>query len=227
MSGGARGSLTTFDETIKLQQPDAQVLIAAYNCGCFPMADPTTGLIDWYSPDPRGVLPLDRFHVPRSLARVVRQERFEIHVDRSFHEVLTQCSRLGQAPEQNWLDPRIMEAVMQLHRMGMAHSVEAWSDGRLVGGLYGISLGGAFFGESMFCRPGDGGRDASKVCLVHLVRRLRDRGYRLLDVQFVNDHLRQFGVVEIPVHEYDQALEEALRTECRFVEPAQTIAGSM
>ena len=190
-------------------------LVRAYCAGIFPMGDDTqTGVVRWYAPDPRGLLPLGRgFHVPSSLARIVRQERFRVTADRAFDRVIAACADR----ERTWITPRIQRAYRALHRAGKAHSVEAWTDeGELAGGLYGVALGGAFFGESMFFRKSN----ASKVALVHLVRRLRRRGYRLLDTQYSNPHLEQFGAVEIPREEYQRRLARALRADVTWGDPA-------
>ncbi len=186
------------------------LLLEAYRRGLFPMALPD-GEIRWFSPDPRGVLPLERFHVPRRLARVVRQERFEVRVNCAFDQVIRACADL----EETWISEQIVESYGELHRLGFAHSVEVWRDDRLVGGLYGVSLGGAFFGESMFHRV----TDASKVAFHALVDRLRQRGYGLLDVQWVTPHLAIFGACEISRRRYLRLLDVTLRLGCRFVEP--------
>ena len=168
------------------------MLVSAYASGWFPMAD-EHGEIRWYSPDPRGIIPLDGFHVPSRLARVVRRGAFEIQIDRAFHDVIRACAAAERDPQDpgSWISADIVESYGALHEAGVAHSVEAWQDGRLAGGLYGVALGGAFFGESMFHRV----TDASKVALVALVERMRSRGYRLLDTQWTTEHLRQFGAV--------------------------------
>jgi leucyl/phenylalanyl-tRNA---protein transferase len=180
-----------------LQRPNAELLLRAYARGIFPMADPRAGTIDWYSPDPRAVIPLDAFHVPRSVARVAKS-----------------ASRPGR--NETWLDERLIRAYLELHRSGFVHSVEAWREGKLVGGLYGVHLGAAFFGESMFSRPELGGRDASKVCLLWLVERLRAGRFRLLDTQFKTPHLARFGCVEISRAEYLERLEAALEHRGRW-----------
>jgi|SRR5579872_2259809 len=169
------------------------------------------GEIRWYSPDPRGVLPLDGFHVPRRLARVVRAGRFDIRVDTAFRDVIVACSQRADA-DGNWIDQEIIDSYCSLHALGHAHSVEAWQDGALAGGLYGVAIGGAFFGESMFHRVAD----ASKAALVALVERLRARGFTLLDIQWVTDHLLQFGAIEIPRRRYLRLLDQALRVEATF-----------
>ena len=172
------------------------------------------GEIRWYSPDPRGILPLDAVHFSRRLARVARQGRFRVEVDRAFGDVIRACAADERDPEDpgSWINADIIESYTALHRQGIAHSVETWSDDRLVGGLYGVALGGAFFGESMFHRE----TDASKVALVALVERLRARGYVLLDTQWVTPHLAQFGAIEIPRAQYLRRLERSLQLDCVF-----------
>ena len=174
------------------------------------MVRPETREVEWYSPDPRAVIPLDDFHVPKTLARRVRQRPFEITTDRSFEEVIRACSEPAAGREQTWIDERLVRAYCDLAEQGGAHSVEARLDGQLVGGLYGVHLGGAFFGESMFSRPQRGGTDASKLCLVELVARLRRGGFGLLDTQFWTPHLATFGCVEIPRTRYLRQLARAL-----------------
>ncbi|OSQ37176.1 leucyl/phenylalanyl-tRNA--protein transferase [Thalassospira mesophila] len=184
-----------------------ELLIRAYSVGLFPMAeshdDPT---LYWIDPEWRGILPLDGFHVPRSLRRVVRRGDFTIRVDSDFSGTIAACAATTDNREETWINASIREAYCRLHQMGCAHSIEAWQDGELVGGLYGVSLGQAFFGESMFSRA----TNASKVALVHLVALMRQGGYQLLDTQFVNDHLKQFGVVEISREKYRAKLANAL-----------------
>jgi len=198
-----------------------ELLIRAYAAGIFPMAerrdDPT---IFWVDPRVRGILPLDGVHVRRRLQRTIRSGAFEVRCDTAFEEVIDQCAVSGRGRRETWINRPIRDAVIGLHDMGFAHSVETWRDGRLVGGLYGVALGAAFFGESMFSR----GRDASKVALVHLVARLRIGGFRLLDVQFTTAHLGQFGVVEIPARVYLEKLDQALSFQGVFpaaAEPAR------
>ncbi len=192
------------------QHPNARLLLWAYRHGAFPMADPDSGSLEWFSPNPRGIIPLDAFRVPKNLAREVRRRRFEIRYDTAFRDVMTSCGPQRPAPEGSWIDERLLAAYGSLHEIGHAHSVEAWREGRLVGGLYGVHLGAAFFGESMFVRPELGGTNASKVCLVHLVERLIERNFRLLDTQLWNPHLDQFGCIEIPRREYLRRLEDAV-----------------
>lgn len=194
---------------------ETSVLIAAYAQGIFPMSlgEDQGGEIGWFSPDPRGIIPLDTFSVPRRLARVVRQNRFEIRFDSAFEFVMRACAadRRGDK-EGTWISDEIIDSYVALHARGLAHSVEAWREGTLVGGLYGVHLGSAFFGESMFHLE----TDASKVALAALVERLRERGFTLLDTQWTTPHLEQFGAVEIPKAEYLARLSEALATRASF-----------
>lgn len=184
------------------------LLLHAYRHGLFPMADPDDGdRVYWYAPDPRAVLPLDAFHVPRSLERVLRAAPFEVQVDRAFEAVMRACAAPSRGRETTWISEEFVAAYGDLHAEGHAHSVECWQGDELVGGLYGVALGGAFFGESMFHRV----RDASKVALVHLVERLRAGGFVLLDTQMTTPHLERFGVVEIPRMVYELRLATALR----------------
>jgi leucyl/phenylalanyl-tRNA---protein transferase len=189
------------------------LLLCAYASGLFPMAndrhDPT---IHWIDPKRRGILPLTRFHVPRSVRKVIRRGRFQIRVDSAFAEVIEACAEVCPERPRTWLNDELIALYRALHRRGYAHSVESWAEGQLVGGLYGVSLGAAFFGESMFTR----GRDASKVALVALVERLIAGGYRLLDTQFVTDHLRQFGAIETSREQYHRELQRALATPAVF-----------
>jgi leucyl/phenylalanyl-tRNA--protein transferase len=190
----------------------ADALLNAYASGWFPMAI-GPGEIRWYSPDPRGVFPLDGFRVPSRLARSLRAHPFEIRVNTAFRDVMQACADRDDE-EGNWIDDEIIESYCALHDKGFAHSVEAWREDRLVGGLYGVSLGGAFFGESMFHRV----RDASKAALVALVERLRARDFVLLDTQWVTEHLLQFGAVEISRQRYLRLLDEALAVDAEFVD---------
>lgn len=192
----------------------SHLLLAAYSRGWFPMGDDEDE-IAWYSPDPRGVIPLDRFHVPARLARIVRRGTFRVEVNTAFGEVMRACAEAERDPSQGgtWITPEIIESYGALHQLGFAHSVEAWSGDRLAGGLYGVALGGAFFGESMFHRA----TDASKVALVALVERLRARGFTLLDTQWVTPHLQQFGAEEIPRGDYMRRLAESIRRKVSFV----------
>lgn len=189
------------------------MLLRAYAIGVFPMAeDRDDPELFWVDPRLRGVIPLDAFHVPRRLRRTVRGKRFEITFDRDFHAVIEACADATQARPQTWINERIITLYTSLYHLGHAHSVECWRDGALAGGLYGITLGGAFFGESMFSLE----TDASKVALVHLVARLRAGGFTLLDSQFVTAHLSQFGAREIPRAAYRVQLAEALKVDADF-----------
>jgi len=201
-------------------------LIECYANGIFPMAeardDERVFLVD---PEKRGVLPLDAFHLPSRLARTVRSDRFEVRIDSAFAQVVDACATPRPGREDTWINQSIRAMYLGLFARGMAHSVEAWRGGALVGGLYGVSLGAAFFGESMFSDE----RDASKVALAHLVARLRAGGYRLLDAQFMTGHLAQFGAVEIPRAEYRRRLAHALQAEGDFfaLQPAVAGAGAL
>jgi leucyl/phenylalanyl-tRNA--protein transferase len=181
----------------------------AYRQGIFPMAHEETDEIWWFQPDPRAILPLDRFHVSRSLAKTLRQGRFEIRINADFEGVMRGCA---DRPEGTWISEGFIEVYGALHRLGKAHSVEAWREGRLVGGTYGLALGGAFMAESMFHYE----TDASKAALTALVARLQARGFVLLDVQYLTPHLERFGAVEIPHRVYFERLQRALRLPCRF-----------
>ena len=193
-----------------------EMLIAAYCQGIFPMAD-ERGVITWYDPHPRAILPLDAFHVPRRLARTVRKGVFTIRTDTAFTDVMRACAAPAPGRESTWISEEMIEAYTALHRMGRAHSVEAWREGRLVGGLYGVAIRGLFAGESMFSRE----RDASKVALVHLVERLRRGGYVLLDSQFLGSpHLLLVGLIEFPRRTYKQLLARALQVEATWDVPA-------
>jgi leucyl/phenylalanyl-tRNA---protein transferase len=181
----------------------------AYRHGIFPMADEGSGEILWFRPDPRAIMPLDGFHISRSLARTLRRGIFEVRVDTDFEGVMRGCA---DRPEGTWISERFVEVYGALHRAGKAHSVEAWRDGRLVGGAYGLALGGAFMAESMFHRE----TDASKVALTALVARLQERGFTLLDVQYVTPHLESLGAVDITRREYERRLERALALDRTF-----------
>jgi leucyl/phenylalanyl-tRNA--protein transferase len=188
-------------------------LLSCYASGVFPMADARDDdrlfLVD---PEQRGVLPLAGLHVPQRLARTVRSDLYEVRFDSDFPQVVALCAEPRPDHPETWINRPIERLYGELHALGFAHSVECWSGGRLVGGLYGVSLGGAFFGESMFSRA----RDASKVALVHLVARLLERGFTLLDAQFMTEHLRQFGAEEIPRRDYRRRLKAALAINARF-----------
>jgi len=190
-----------------------EVLLKAYACGIFPMAESADDpALYWIEPERRGIIPLDRFHVPGRLARTVRTEPYVIRVDHDFDAVLYACAEPRPGRSRTWINERIRILYRKLYQRGHCHSVEAYCGDKLVGGLYGVSLGRAFFGESMFHRS----RDASKVTLVHLVARLKAGGFRLLDTQFVTDHLRTFGAVEVTRRQYHKLLEAALSGEGSF-----------
>ena len=182
-----------------------QLLLSAYSQGVFPMGH-EDGEIYWYDPDPRTILPLDNFHIPRSLAQRIRRGGFEVRINTAFRRVMIACGEPAPSREQTWITPEILDAYCLLHEFGFAHSVETWVDGQLVGGLYGVALGGLFAGESMFSHVAD----ASKIALVYLVEQLRSRGFVLHDTQFMTDHLRRFGALEIPRAEYQRRLQQAL-----------------
>ncbi len=189
------------------------LVLKAYACGVFPMADGKDDPgVFWIDPDWRGILPLDEFRVPRRLARTVRSARFEITVDQAFDAVIRGCATRTRRRRETWINDAIRQVYATLHARGFAHSVECWRGDQIVGGLYGVALGAAFFGESMFSIE----RDASKVALVHLVERLRVGGYTLLDTQFVTRHLVNFGAVEIRRADYLEQLNEALERQATF-----------
>lgn len=198
----------------RLLTPD--LLVQGYQSGYFPMADPSDGRIGWFSPDPRAIIPLDGLRVSRSLRRTLRRKPFELASDRDFPGVMKACA----ARAETWISEEIITAYTQLFGLGLAHTVEAWQEGVLVGGLYGVALGGAFFGESMFSAV----TEASKVALVDLVRRLRAGGFTLLDTQFMTDHLRGIGAVEVSRDDYLAMLEEALLVEAHW--PADDVRGA-
>jgi leucyl/phenylalanyl-tRNA--protein transferase len=189
------------------------LLLRAYACGIFPMAesadDPT---LYWVEPRMRGVLPLDHFHLPKRLARTIRSERFEVRVDVDFDAVIERCAASKPGRTQTWINAPIRSLYGELFRMGHVHTVETWREGHLAGGLYGLKLGAVFFGESMFSDE----RDASKVALAHLVARLKRGGFRLLDTQFLTSHLAQFGGIEVPRDEYVKLLDQAVRGQAEF-----------
>jgi leucyl/phenylalanyl-tRNA--protein transferase len=189
------------------------ILLRAYAAGIFPMAESAEDPeLFWVDPERRGVLPLDKFHLPRRLARTLRRETFEFKIDGDFEGVIRGCAEAAPDRPQTWINREIVALYSELHRNGQAHSVEAWRQGRLAGGLYGVALGGAFFGESMFSRE----TDASKAALAALVALLRSGGYKLLDVQFVTEHLRRFGAIEIPRARYHRILGEAIKAPAYF-----------
>ena len=190
-----------------------EVLLKAYACGIFPMAENADDpALYWIEPEKRGIIPLDGFHVPARLARTVRSDRYSIRINHDFEGVLDGCAEPRPGRTRTWINQRIRTLYRKLYEIGHCHSVEAYDDGVLAGGLYGVCLGRTFFGESMFHRS----RDASKVALVHLVARLKAGGFRLLDTQFVTDHLRIFGAAEVSRRQYHKLLEAALVGEADF-----------
>ena len=206
--------MSGIDDLLMEVTPD--LLLRAYASGIFPMSEGADDPgIFFVEPRLRGVLPLDEFHVPRRLARTVRSGRFELRVDTAFDEVVAMCAAAAPDRPQTWINTRIRSLYGELHRMGHGHSVESWRDGRLVGGLYGVSLRGAFFGESMFSRESD----ASKVALVHLVNMLRRGGFALLDTQFLTAHLERFGAREVRREDYLALLERALAVDAEWPTP--------
>ena len=189
-----------------------ELLLSAYMQGIFPMAESADAEdIFWVDPEERGIFPLDQFHIPKKLIRKIRAQPFDVRINTAFHEVMTKCAKPTDNPERKntWINDIILERYAELHELGYAHSIECWQDDNLVGGLYGVSLNGAFCGESMFHEV----TDASKVALVYLVARLKAGGYSLLDTQYVTDHLSQFGAVEIPRMIYRQLLKAALELD--------------
>jgi leucyl/phenylalanyl-tRNA--protein transferase len=190
-----------------------EVLLKAYACGIFPMAETAEDAsLYWIEPERRGIIPLDRFYVSSRLAKTVRSDRFSVAVNRDFDAVIDGCAAPQPGRAKTWINARIRMLYRKLHERGHCHTVEAYEGDELVGGLYGVTLGRAYFGESMFHRS----RDASKVALVHLVARLKAAGFTLLDTQFVTDHLTTFGAVEIGRRQYHRLLEEAVTGEARF-----------
>ena len=197
-----------------MKRPSAEMLLSAYAQGIFPMSHEEIGEeIAWYAPDPRAIIPLDAFHVPRRLKQVVRRGEFEMSVNTCFERVMRECAAPRGEDQGTWISSGLIEAYVELHRLGFAHSVEAWREGSLAGGLYGVSIAGMFAGESMFHRV----TDASKVSLVHLVERMKARGMALLDTQFMTTHLARFGAYEITRSEYERRLSEALKLPVSFV----------
>lgn len=187
-----------------------ELLLRAYSIGMFPMSDAADDPeLFWVEPEIRGIIPLDEFHVSASLAKAMRKRPFDIRFDTAFDQVVDKCAEAAPDRPSTWINQTIRELYGALHRLGHAHSVEAWEGDELVGGLYGVSLGSAFFGESMFSRR----TNASKICLVFLVERLRERGFTLLDTQFTTDHLKTFGAVDIPKEAYGLLLDKAMESE--------------
>jgi leucyl/phenylalanyl-tRNA---protein transferase len=202
-----------------------QVLLKAYSCGIFPMAESADDpALYWIEPQQRGILPLDKVHIPRRLARTIRTTPLEVRIDTNFEGVIDGCAAARPGRRSTWINGRIRTLYRDLFQQGHCHTIEVWQDAELVGGLYGVAVGAAFFGESMFSTQ----RDASKIALVHLVARLLHGGFVLLDTQFVTDHLRQFGTVEVDRDEFHRQLDEALKHKGgRFPRlPSRTGAGT-
>lgn len=187
-----------------------ELLLRAYSIGMFPMSESADDPeLFWVEPDIRGIIPLDDFHVSKSLQKAIRKSPFDIRFDTAFDQVVAKCAEAANDRPSTWINQTIRDLYSALHRLGHAHSVEAWEGDELVGGLYGVTLGSAYFGESMFSRR----TNASKICLVHLVERLRERGFTLLDTQFTTEHLKTFGAVDIPKAEYGVLLDRAMESE--------------
>lgn len=191
----------------------ADVLIRGYMNGMFPMAN-EAGDIYWYSPNPRAIIPLDNYYLAKSMRPILRKRLFEIRINTQFQRVMEACAAPRPGEPGTWISPEIIQAYVDLHHMGMAHSVEAYRDNQLVGGLYGVAIGAAFFGESMFYRE----PNASKVAFHYLIQLLKTQGYQLLDTQFINDNVKRFGAIEIPKSTYMKLLKEALSAKAHFSE---------
>lgn len=192
----------------------AETLVYAYASGVFPMAE-ETGEILWYSPDPRAIIPIQSYQPAKSLRPFINQKRFEIRIDTSFEQVMRNCALPRPMENETWISEEMIAAYTELHRMGLAHSVEAWQDGKLVGGLYGVALGAAFFGESMFSLVSN----SSKIAFHYLVQILREQNYQLLDSQMMNDNVLRYGAVDIPRSAYLRRLAKALKSTCHFQKP--------
>ncbi len=189
---------------------DSEFLLNAYCNGLFPMANERDGEIHWFSPEQRGIIPLDGFNISRSLRQTIRKKKFAVRINSNFEATIRACAER----EDVWISETIIQSYLRLHKLGRAHSVECWNNEKLVGGLYGVAIGGAFFGESMFSRM----TDASKVALIYLVKRMNERGFILLDVQYSTPHLLSLGCIEIPHLEYMQRLQKAVQLNCHFMD---------
>lgn len=197
-----------------MNQLSADDLIYGYINGIFPMAD-ADGTIYWYAPDPRAIIPIDTYRSPKSLRPLLNRRAFEVRINTDFKGVMTRCAAPRTDEEGTWISEDIIEAYTDLHKMGFAHSIETYQDGELVGGLYGVAIGAAFFGESMFYTVSN----ASKVAFHYLIEILRQQRFQLLDTQFINDNVRRFGAIEIPKADYMSRLRKAVSTKARFIEP--------
>jgi leucyl/phenylalanyl-tRNA---protein transferase len=193
----------------------ADDLIYGYMNGIFPMAD-NDGTLYWYSPEPRAVIPIETYKPPKSLRPVINKKTFEVRISADFEQVMRNCASARKGDGETWISEEIIEAYCELHKMGLAYSVETYLDNQLVGGLYGVSIGAAFFGESMFYKV----PDASKVAFHYLMEILKHQNYELLDTQFINDNVKRFGAIEIPRSEYVKILKSSLERRCHFTEDA-------
>jgi leucyl/phenylalanyl-tRNA---protein transferase len=200
---------------INTNKLSADDLIYGYMNGIFPMAD-NDGTLYWYSPDPRAIIPIDTYKPPKSLRPVINKKLFEVRISANFEQVMRNCAAARRGDDETWISDEIIEAYCELHKMGFAYSVETYINDRLVGGLYGVSVGGVFFGESMFYKV----PDASKVAFHYLMQILKRQGYELLDTQFINENVKRFGAIEIPRQEYVKALKNSLEKKCYFTENA-------
>ena len=195
----------------------ADDLIYGYMNGIFPMAD-NDGTLYWYSPEPRAIIPIETYKPPKSLRPIINKKLFEVRISTNFEQVMRNCASSRKGDDETWISEEIIEAYCELHKSGLAYSVETYLDNHLVGGLYGVSIGGAFFGESMFYKV----PDASKVAFHYLMETLKRQGYELLDTQFINDNVKRFGAIEIPRQQYVKQLKIALEKRCYFTEEALT-----
>jgi len=198
-----------------MQTITPEILLQAYAIGVFPMAESQDSEeLYWFDPDPRTIIPLDNFHISRRLERTLRQKKFRVTFDTAFTEVMKKCAEPAPDREETWINDNILSLYTELHHHNYAHSVETWQDNTLVGGVYGVSIGGLFAGESMFSRE----TDASKVALATLLKHLKQRGFSLFDVQYTTNHLKTFGAIEISRDEYKQRLSQAIENECSFLD---------
>ncbi len=211
--GGAAGLTTRSPMMAESPSLTPELLLRAYALGFFPMADDEAGEINWYSPERRAIIPIETYRSPRSLRQVVQRKVFEVRIDTAFEAVMRGCAAPRKGHVGTWISQEMIAAYAALHRAGFAHSVEAYHEGRLAGGLYGVAIGGAFFGESMFYHMSN----ASKVAFHVLMERLRARGYRLLDTQFMNDYVARLGAIEIPRATYLRRLKAAIAEAVWFV----------